>query len=197
MFENTLVESESISEAYNESIEYVSDKYNQVKNTLSEELDEIRVWVDKTVDDVQNGFSTAYDTAKDIVAILVKNTEASAGICIGMGVNTDLNVVGIEGIIRMDIIGILLKDGELRMGHPGKSALDISVLGFTFGPQNETFENLYSEREVYEPSYFDVELSIGAAQAFAIGYHYDFSISLSGILQDLISYFNNTSDSKK
>lgn len=91
----------------------------------------------------------------------------------------------------MDIIGAQIKDGKLRIGHPGKSTFNISTGLFSFGPQNDVYEDFgVKNREEGETSYWDAGFSRGHSAILIFGYHYDFSISIKGIVQDLINYFS-------
>ena len=129
---------------------------------------------------------------EDVEHIIVSNVDFSAGICIGMGWSCSDGGIGVEAITRMDIIGVQLNDGDFRIGHIGRSALTISVGSFTVGPQSDTYEDFgINTREVSDPYYTDVGLSSGVAKAFGIGYHFEYSISFSGMKKDFINYLNS------
>ena len=143
-----------------------------------------------------NAVKNVYNFTNDMRDIVINNIDASAGICIGMGLRHDGEFIGVEAISRMDIIGVQLNDGDFRIGHPGKSGASITLptgnpaADITLGPQNNTYEDFgINYREVEDTTYVDVGKSYGAAAAFVIGYHYDVSISYSGIWADLVEYF--------
>ncbi len=46
------------------------------------------------------------------------------------------------------------------------------------------------KRTVYDDSYYDIGRSKGEAKAFGIGYHYNVSISYSGIINDIMDVLN-------
>jgi len=83
-------------------------------------------------------------------------------------------------------------DAEIRVGHPGRSALALGISNVSIGPQTDTYEDiLVNNREEGETLYFDEGISWGAATAFIIGYHYDVSISFSGMIEDGIEYITS------
>ena len=154
-------------------------------------------WLDKFVDKAKNVWNNVCQTAEQVAEfmndakdIILSNIEISAGICIGMGYAGGINdVVSVEAITRADIVGIQFKNGEFRIGHPGRSALNVSIGNVSVGPCSNTFENNTVGQERGEPSYFDVGFSGSWAEAYVIGYHYDYSVSISGMVRDFYEYF--------
>ncbi|MBQ7338770.1 MAG: hypothetical protein IJW40_10005 [Clostridia bacterium] len=114
-------------------------------------------------------------------------------LCFGIGFSTEFGGVGLELISRMDIAGAQYTNGEVKTGHFGKSAADITILGMTFGPQRTTFEpwNMTNpkERIVNDPTYFDAGVSAGGAVAFGVGVHFNVSVSVLGLITDYAEYF--------
>ncbi len=199
---------------YHEAKDTVVDCYNDVKinakniaakviDKTSQSIENAKMVTGKIADitkQVVNYRITAaekfYNFNKDMLKIVINNIEFDAGICIGVGLAYTGKFLGIEAISRMDIVGIQFKDGNFRIGHPGKSGVNITLptsdpaADVTIGPQNNTYENFGSNyREVEDTTYVDVGKSYGSAAAFGIGYHYDISISYSGIWADLVEYF--------
>ena len=128
-----------------------------------------------------------FEEAKNIV---LSNFEASAGICIGVGFLKSSGSITVEAISRMDIIGVQIKNGKLRFGHTGRSALGIGFKGITARVANDTFESFVGKREVSEQSNFDYGIAYGEAFAFVIGYHCSVSVSISGIICGIIGHIN-------
>ena len=192
-------------ELSNKNIEYQSfdlDNEAEVIGAKSWFIEKIINVVNEVTENHKQIFRCVINTAKkihkfgkDIPNIVIDNISASAGICIGMGFACDYKGIGIEAITRMDIIGVQLNDSNFRIGHPGKSGLNVTLpvdpaIDVTLGPQNNTYEDFGLEhREVEDTIYLDVGKSYGAAAAFVIGYHYDVSISYSGIIKDIVEYF--------
>lgn len=140
----------------------------------------------KEVNDISIG-----QIISDVGAIILSNIEASAGICIGMGGSVEKGILSAEAIVRMDLVGVRFKDGQIEFGHNGASGFNFSASPFYIGPQHSTFETFSGERTVEEPTYADVGYSDGSAAAFIIGYHYDVNISYSGIVIGLYEYFKS------
>ena len=126
---------------------------------------------------------------ENIDDIIISNVDADAGISIGIGFQGSIGSAQIEAISRADIISIQFHDGEIRTGHVGKSTFNLGYGLLSFGPQNDTFEKFADNiREISGTSYFDVGVSGGKAQAFAIGYHYNYSISFLGMAKDVFKF---------
>ena len=195
-------------DTYDDAKDTVVDAYNDVKSKAKDIATNVIDKTSRAIDNTKkvaieiadttkqvinygvNALKNVYNFANDMRDIVINNIDASAGICIGMGLTYDGEYAEVEAISRMDIVGVQLKDGNVRFGHPGKSALDVGIGPFSFGPQNNVYEDFgLNNREVEDTSYFDASHSYGKAVAFVIGYHYDFSISYSGIIKDLIEYF--------
>ena len=47
-------------------------------------------------------------------------------------------------------------------------------------------------RETEETSYYDIGFSDGIAAAFVIGFHFNYSVSISGIAMDLYEYYTTS-----
>ena len=157
-------------------------KWNEFKNWISNKWNMLVTTVEKTTDII---FTS--DFVNQLDDIVLSNIEADAGICIGVGFEDKFGDFGVEAVSRMDIIGIQFRNGEMTFGKDGRSALAISGGVFTIGPQNDTFE-IDSKREVEDTSYFGVGISYGKSAAFFIGYHYNFSVSFSGMAIDIKNY---------
>ena len=190
----------SVTSDYNEVKKQAVDTYDNVADKTSQIIEGAKDITEKVVNKANEVIDTGVNIAttvkkvsNDVLHIIGSNITASAGICIGMGMAND----DFEAIVRMDIIGGQIKDGNIRVGHPGRSAFTVTVptttpyADITLGRQNNTFEDLgVKNREVEEPVYFDIGKSYNRAAAFVIGYHYDFSISYLGICRDLYQYFS-------
>ena len=132
--------------------------------------------------------------AGEVIKIAWENVTAEAGICIGMGVETNISSVNVELISRADIIGVQLKDGEFKAGHPNKSAASIGVTeGITsvsVGTGTEGFESFdYSERSRKNVDPVNVDFGLSKSICFVIGFHYNISFSVSGFIKDIDERF--------
>ena len=157
--------------------------WNNIKNWVSDKWNKATAFVKKTASVI-----FTKDFAKNVDDIILNNIEAEAGISIGIGFQEDGQKVNLEAITRMDIIGVQFKDKQLGFGHNGRSALAIGVGPVTIGPQNNTYETFSGEREVEPSTYIDIGWSRGKAAAFVIGYHYNISVSFSGMFHDVMNY---------
>ena len=129
---------------------------------------------------------------------VLSNLEAKAGITVGIGGefkfgNGKQNIISLEACSRIDIVGIQLKDGKVRFGRTGRSALTIGIGDWTVGPQSDTYEPLdtgseYSRSQTY---YWENLKSAGRSAAYVVGYHYSISFSTSGFLMDIEEYINS------
>ena len=123
----------------------------------------------------------------DIVGIY---NEAGVGVGIGAEVDTE-SCISFEMITRMDFIGFQLKDGKFRVGHPGRVAVTAGVPGFSIGPYNDVFEDFDGNLDPKDDSkfeYYDRSFSRGGAAYFMVGYHYGYSLSWVGVLEDMGEY---------
>ena len=190
----------SVTSAYNEVKKQAVDTYDNITDKTSQVIEGAKDMTEKVVNKANEVIDTGVSIAtkvktisSDVSHIIASNITGSAGICIGMGMAND----NIEAVVRMDIIGVQIKDESVRIGHPGRSAFNVTVpiaspyADITLGRQNNTFEDFeVKKREVEDPVYFDIGKSYNRAAAFVIGYHYDISISYLGICQDLYQYFS-------
>ena len=121
--------------------------------------------------------------------IVLQNTYISAGVCTGIGASEKLGSLSVEGAWTVDLIGFQLKDRKFEWGHTGKAGWNISYKWFNFSKQNKNFEGLDDKApELYESPFFDIAISKGKTQSFAIGYRYEVSVSILGIITDTINY---------
>lgn len=132
--------------------------------------------------------------AGEVIKIAWENVTAEAGICIGMGVETDISGVNVELISRADIIGAQLKDGEFKVGHPNKSAASIGVteglISVSVGTGTEGFESFdYSERPRKNVDPVNIDFGLSKSICFVIGFHYNISFSVSGFIKDIDERF--------
>ena len=163
-------------------IEFGKKATDYIATDLGEDIVE---YVAKPISDFIGNSISFIGDMKDVV---INNIDASAGISIGIGFSQKINGVGVEAISRMDIVGIQLNDGELKTGHIGRSALAVGIGSVTVGPQSDTYEDFgINTREVSNPYYYNVGRSGGQAAAFVIGYHYDYSVSFSGMKDDFLN----------
>jgi len=128
----------------------------------------------------------------------ISNFEAQAGITVGMGGefefgNGKQNRISLEAGSRVDIVGIQFKNGKIRFGHVGRSALAISVGDWTFGPQSDTYESMDSgpDDPKSDPYYWENSKSHSRSAAYVLGYQYGISFSTSGFLMDIEEYINS------
>lgn len=209
-----------ISDAYNNAKEKATNTYNDVKENTINTYNNIKINTINSCNQIKTSILNKYTdiksrttnffngavhaigelctVTKDITNIVINNFEASAGIGFGMGLDYSDGTLGIEAITRVDMIGIQIKNGKIRIGDPGRSAINVTIpsehpaFDITIGPQNNTYENFDGTcREINDISYVDIGKSYSAAQAYVIAYHYDVSISYSGILTDTIEYFRD------
>ena len=106
------------------------------------------------------------DFVNQIDDIVLSNIEADAGICLGMGIETDIGKVHIEAITRMDIIGVQYKNKKIRIGHDGRSALNIGSGLVSVGPQSDTFETFDGRADDPEHKFFDNRLILWKGKSF-------------------------------
>ena len=136
-------------------------------------------------------------SAIDFIAYAVEtayyNLEITAGITVGMGGEFALGKISIEAGSRMDILGVQFKDGNFSFGREGRSAACITIMGFTIGPQSDTYEDFGGEvKENDDPYYLDYEPQIpmlgSHSAAFIIGYQYGVSFSMKDYIAKLALY---------
>ena len=153
-------------------------------------------WVTDAAQEVWNNTVKAAEIvfteefANELWNSIWNNLEADAGFSIGFAVEYRNGKFAFEASQRMDIISLQLKDGKLRFGHDGRSALNASFCGLTLGWQCDTYENLDGDKELSPPKYVDYGPSIGKSLVFVIGAHYNCSFSVLGVAQDLYDFIN-------
>ena len=157
--------------------------------------DEAKAWLKKKFKKVKEEIKEVTsilctkEFAKEIVNIAVNNIVADLGVCIGAGFEVEIGDFTIEAISRMDIIGVQFKNGKVRLGRDGRSALTVSWGPFTIGPQSDTYESFDGEADDPIHSFADIGWSEGSAIATPVGgYHANFSISCLGVISDVIQY---------
>ena len=140
---------------------------------------------------LSNHINESNKVIEDLHNIVQNNVSAHIGICLGMGLETEIGGVGIEAMTRMDIIGIGVDSGEIKVGHFGHSGASLTFLNITGGKSYDTYESFgLNKREVSKmEGYIDYSMGISSGQAFLIGYHYNVSISFLGMYEDFIDYF--------
>ncbi|MEE0946698.1 MAG: RHS repeat-associated core domain-containing protein, partial [Acutalibacteraceae bacterium] len=170
--------------------------WNDVKSGLKKAAS----WVDNNIIQPVKSFINkavevvpTEDFANEVGNIVKNNISASAGLCVGIGFNADFGQgMQIEAIIRGDIVGVQLREGEIKFGHNLRSSFQVGYGAISVGSQSDVFESFGGkERILYDIDKFDIGLSSGKALVPIIGYHYDFSISYIGIFSDIVSYIND------
>ena len=154
--------------SWNDVGNWFADKWNDIKKTTSILFTE--------------------EFANNIDDIIVSNVEADAGVSLEFAIEYEGSVGKIEFSQRMDIVRVQFKDGKIRFGHDGRAALALGVSGFSFGPQNDTFESFIGDKDNPTETFFDIGLSVGQSSSFYVGYHYNASISFLGIYNDIAAY---------
>lgn len=139
-----------------------------------------------------NSFSASvvFTVAGDLLKIVVNNISASAGFSMGLSAVIECENLNIDLTpVRMDIMGVQFKDGEFKIGHPGHVGASVGYGPVQLGSSSDVFESFGgAERIVYEDEEFDLSVGLGLSAVALVGYHWDVSISLSGIVKDVIEY---------
>ena len=132
-----------------------------------------------------------FDPVGDFFGIVGNNISASAGFCIGFGGEVEISGVKVGADMREDIIGVRLQDGNIDVGNNGKSGASVGIGNFGVNNANETFESWTNgERYVYEDDNPNIEVGFGVSASCFVGFHFDFSLSLSGFWDDLCDLFS-------
>lgn len=88
----------------------------------------------------------------------------------------------------MDIIGYRLKNGKSQFGCPGRNSTTVSIGNFSYAHETECFEEFDgSNKEKSEEFTDSIDFGISAGQTYIpiVGYHWNVSLSLSGMIKDI------------
>ena len=141
--------------------------------------DDTRDWLDENV----------LEPIGDICEIVVDNFTVTAGACIGFGGSINVGPAEVQAEMREDIIGVQVREGQVDIGNNGKSGASIGIGRFSVGSGSETFESWTTgEREVYESTHPTFDVGIGLSFSCFVGAHAGISLSISGIIDDIIQY---------
>ena len=127
--------------------------------------------------------------AEEFISSAITNFEADAGVSIGFAFEKSFNdMLSFEFSQRMDILSVGVKDGKFKLGHDGRSALAVGVLGFTLGPQTDTYEDLNGVADTPTQKYIDFGNSYCESLVVILGGHINVSFSMLGFSQNIYNY---------
>ena len=102
----------------------------------------------------------------------------------------DIDPVKAQAEMREDIIGFQVREGKADIGNNGKSGASIGIGPFSVGTENETFESWTTgERVVYKNDHPPLDVGLGFSFSCFVGAHAGVSLSISGVVDDVIRYF--------
>ena len=120
--------------------------------------------------------------------VVITNISADFGVGIGVGGEIKLGKFSISLMSRVDLFGVELNNGEIKIGHHGKSEASIQFGNIYFGKENRTYESYDGNERYRVEGGADTGLTYGKAIGVVIAGHYDFSVSFVGIYDSLVSY---------
>jgi len=157
-------------------------------------------WWEDTTNAVKNAWETwteksfIYNAGKAII----QNLSADAGLSIGAGGALTVGVVEVEAISRMDVVGVSASREGVVFGNFGKSAASIGINAFSktngvfqLGRESNTYESFDGTIREILPDKTDFSLSFGQELAIFLGFHYQFSFSISGAISDYSAFISN------